>query len=344
MKKIFVRCTALLIMITAVLTCLAACTSDSKTTSALKTTGGPGKSEPEIDGNLQINVAVLSGSTGYGMSKLMSDAGEKKTALNYAVNVESSPKVVQDSLVAGQLDLAALPTNKAAMIWNATGGKIKVAAVNTLGVMYLVTSDGTAISAFDDLRGKTVGIPEEPSYILTALCEKNGLKVGDDVTVETYATPADLLQSVIKGDVPCAVLPEPLLSTAMSKKDNIKISMNLTEQWESAFPGGRLMQGCVVVRTEWADAHPAELAKFLEEYKASIEYVAAHPGEAGTLIEEYFGTEAAVAAKAIPNCNLCYIDGDEMKSGLSGLYDVLKDIPAAGIGQKVPDDSFYYLK
>lgn len=335
MKNIIVKAAAILLLISTVLACFAGCSPDQ--------TDDNGKTA-EPDTNLQINVAALSGSTGYGMAKLMTDAADKKTALNYAVSVESSPKIVQDSLIAGQLDIAALPTNKAAMIASATDGKIQVVAVNTLGVMYLVTTDDTPLSTFEDLRGKTIGIPEEPSYILTALCTANGLTVGTDVTVETYATPADLLQLVIKGDVTCAVLPEPLLSTAMSKNKNIRISMNLTEQWESAYNGSKLMQGCVVVRTEWAENHPAELAKFLEEYKNSIEYVKGNAEAAAPMIERYFGTEAAVAAKAIANCNLVYIDGDEMKNGLQSLYNVLKDIPAANIGEKAPGDDFYYTK
>lgn len=329
MKKSFVIAAAVLLLLTTVFSCFAGCAPTAA---------------PEPDANLQINVAVLSGSTGYGMVKLMADAEEQKTALNYSINVESSPKVVQDSLVAGQLDLAALPTNKAAMIANATDGEVQVVAVNTLGVMYLITSDGTTLSTFDDLRGKTICIPEEPSYILSALCAKAGLAVGTDVNIETYATPADLLQAVIAGDVAYAVLPEPLLSTAMSKKDNIQVSMDLTEQWERAFDGSKLMQGCVVVRTAWASEHPAELAKFLEEYKASIEYVKANAEEAAPMIETYFGTAAAVAARAIANCNLVYIDGAEMKTDLMKLYDVLKDIPSASIGDQAPDESFYYVK
>lgn len=296
----------------------------------------------DLDKEMQINVSVLSGTTGYGMVKLMHDSDEKTTELNYNITVETQVTNVQSALINGSVDIAALPTNKAAMIANQTNGKIQVAAVNTLGVMYLVTTNGETLSDFEALKGKTVGIPLEPSYILTALCEANDLTVGEDVTIETYATPSELQQKVLAGKVEYAVLPEPLLSTAMSKKDNIKVSMNLTEEWENIYTDGKLMQGCIVVRTAWAKAHPAELNKFLKEYEGSVTYVNENPAQAGEMVETYIGIAAAVAEKAIPRCNLTFISGTEMKEKLSALYDVLKDVPDANIGA-VPGEDFYYI-
>lgn len=344
MKNLFLKSLSTLLLISTLLISLISCSGTPETTTAGTTTGSNVSTDqtPALDTDLEIRVAVLSGATGYGAVKLMNDAENKTTALNYQINAEASAKVIQDGLIAGQLDLAALPTNKAALIANTTDGDIQVVAVNTLGVMYLVTTDGETISTFEQLRGKTVGIPEEPSYILKALCEANGLVDGTDLTVSTYATPSDLVAAVVSGQVTTAVLPEPLLSTAMSKKDTIQISMNLTEQWENIYTGGKLMQGCIVVRTEWAEAHPAELAKFLEEYRASVEFVISSPAEAAPMVETYFGTAAAVAEKAIPRCNLTYLDGEEMKAQLQKLYNVLVGIPSASIGDKVPDDSFYY--
>lgn len=346
MKNLIVKSLSALLLISTLLVALISCTGAPETSTSSNTTSGniTADQEPTLDTDLEIRIAVLSGSTGYGAVKLMNDAENKKSALNYQISAEASSKVIQDSLIADQLDLAALPTNKAALIANTTGGDIQVVAVNTLGVMYLVTSDGSTISTFEELRGKTVGIPEEPSYILKALCEANGLTDGTDLTISTYATPSDLVAAVVSGQVTTAVLPEPLLSTAMSKKDTIQISMNLTEQWEKIYTGGKLMQGCIVVRTEWAEAHPAELAKFLEEYKSSVEFVLSSPAEAAPMVETYFGTAAAVAEKAIPRCNLTYLDGEEMKAQLQKLYDVLIGIPSANIGDKVPDDSFYYTQ
>lgn len=343
MKKLFALLFVVALFGTIFVSCAAP--SDSKVESATETasseTGTGGPSAP--DTALPIHIAVLSGSTGYGAVKLMDDAVKEIAGRNYQVTREDNAKIIQDSLIAGEVDIAALPTNKASMIYNATDKSIQVIAVNTLGVLSLVTTNGETITDIADLRGKTVCIPEEPSYILRALCEKAGLTDGTDVTIETYATPSQLLAAVIKGQVAYAVLPEPLLSTAMSKKDTIRISLNLSDEWAKVFDGASLMQGCLVVRTAWAKEHPAELARFLSDYEASIRFVNENVTEASLLIETYFGTAAAVAANAIPHCNLVYIAGNEMAEKLGEFYRHIQNMPGVNMGEALPDTDFYYI-
>lgn len=293
----------------------------------------------KVDTNMEVRFSVLSGTTGWGAVKILSDAEKGEAGLNYVTSIESSPKVIQDALVAGEIDLAALPTNKAAMIAKATDGAVEVVAVNTLGVMYMVCSSELEIASFGDLAGVTICIPEEPSYILKALLEANGM---EEAIIETYGTPADLLALVAAGEVDCAVLPEPLLTAACAKNQDMKIVMNLTEEWDKVFDAP-LMQGCIVVRTDWAKEHSAELSAFLDEYKASVEFVTGNIEESSALIETYFGTGAPAAGKAIPRCNLTFLAGSEMKASLQKFYEVLVTIESSNIGGVVPADDFYYV-
>ena len=347
-KKLF----SLLLIVALLGAFLVSCTApeDKTTEKGTERTTVPdsGSSETESDApltpdtGLPIRIAVLTGSTGYGAVKLMDDASGGKAGMNYQITKEDNAKIIQDSLLAGEVDIAALPTNKASMIYNATDKAIQVIAVNTLGVLSLVTTNGETITGISDLRGKTVCVPEEPSYILRALCEKAGLVDGTDVTIETYATPSQLLAAVIKGQVAYAVLPEPLLSTAMSKKDTIRISLNLSDEWAKVFDGASLIQVCLVVRTAWAKEHPAELARFLSDYEASIRFVNENVTEASTLIETYFGTAAAVAKNAIPHCNLVYIAGTEMAEKLGEFYRHIQNMPGVNMGYALPGTDFYY--
>ena len=344
--KLFSLVLAVLLMTLPFASCTSAGTeskTETSTNAEQNTSAESETSAATADTSLPIRISVLSGSTGYGAVKLMDDAEKGTAGMNYTVTMEASAKIIQDSLIAGEVDIAALPTNKASMIYNAANKAIQVIAVNTLGVMYLVTTNGETVESLEALRGKTISIPEEPSYILRALCEKAGLTDGEDITIDTYATPSDLLAAVIKGSVQYAVLPEPLLSTAMSKKDTIRISLNLSEEWEKTFDGATLMQGCLVVRTAWANEHPLELARFLTDYEASIRYVNTETESAAALIETYFGTAAAVAAKAIPNCNLVYIAGAEMQEKLSGFYTLIRNMPGVNMGDALPGADFYYL-
>lgn len=304
-------------------------------------------STEEIDGELEIKISVLNGTTGFGMAKLMSDAKEGKASLNYNMTVETDASNVTAALINGSVDIAALPTNAAATVYNKTGGDVKIAAVNTLGVLYLVVNgEKEEISSIEDLAGKTVYTPaQNPAFIFEAICKGNGLTPGEDITLDsaTYAQPADLRAALVSGAVDVAVLPEPMVTIALSANSALVNAVDLTEEWEGIYGKNSLAQGCIVVRTEWAEAHPNELKEFLSAYKASVEYTNSNAKEAAVLITELgiFSGKAPVAQKAIPNCNIKYIDGKAMSEALDTFFEKLHAINPASVGGKLPDSAIY---
>ncbi len=301
--------------------------------------------DPEID--VQPNVMVLNGTTGFGMAKLISDNTAGTAALTYNITVETDASNITAALISGSCDIAALPTNAAANLAQKTNGGIKVIAVNTLGVLYVMSNTETqTISSFEDLRGKTVYCPaQNPTFLFKAVCEANGLVVGQDIIIDnTYAQPADLRTALVSGAVDLAVLPEPMVTIAKSGNASLTACLDLTEEWEKHYPADSLMQGCVVVRTEFLESHEAAVKAFLEEYKASIEYVNQNPAEAGEMIAAAgIFAQAPVATKAIPNSNICYIDGAEMKAGLEKFYEILFQVAPASIGNALPAEDLYYI-
>ena len=295
-----------------------------------------------VDKNLNVNVSVLSGTTGFGMAQLMEQSSKGASALKYTFRVESDASNILPALLNGSVDIAALPTNAAANLYAKKAGTVQVLAVNTLGVLYVVTGEGVSVSSFEDLKGKTVYCPaQNPTFIFTALCRKNGLEPGKDITIDnTYAQPAELRTVLAAGKVDIAVLPEPMVTIARSANDKLTAALDLSAAFgESA----ALAQGCVVVRTAFAEAHPAEVAAFLAEYEASVKFVMENPAEAGTMIEaQGIFAKGAVAAKAIPHCNLCFITGQEMADKLTSFYTTLFGVAPASIGGAVPDNGLYY--
>lgn len=293
------------------------------------------------------NIMVLNGTTGFGMAKLISDNNALTDAKPYSVSVETDASNITASLISGACDIAALPTNAAANVAQKTNGGVKVIAVNTLGVLYVMSNTETqTINTFADLKGKTVYCPaQNPTFLFKAICEANGLEVGKDIIIDnTYAQPADLRTALVSGVVDLAVLPEPMVTIAKAGNASLTASLDLTAEWEKHFPADSLMQGCVVVRTEYLEAHPTVVTKFLQDYKASIEYVNQNPTEAGEMIVAAgIFAQAPVAAKAIPNSNICYIDGAEMKAGLQKFYEVLLATAPASIGNALPAEDFYYV-
>ena len=296
---------------------------------------------------LEINISVLSGTTGFGAAKLMSDTENGQSKLNYKFTVESDPSNITAGLINGSIDIAALPTNAAANLYNKTNGAIKIAAVNTLGVLYLMTGEGIEITDIADLEGKTVYCPaQNPAFIFEAICRANGLMPGDNVTIDTgYAQPADLRAALVSGAVEIAVLPEPMVTIAKSANASLTTALDLTDEWEKAYGEDTLMQGCIVARTEWAEAHPKELEKFLDDYEDSIKFTVAEPQKAAACIVStgVFAGKEAVAEKAIPSCNILYIYGDEMALSLTIFFEKLYAVNPAAVGGKLPDANIYYI-
>ncbi|MBQ5815826.1 MAG: ABC transporter substrate-binding protein [Oscillospiraceae bacterium] len=296
-----------------------------------------------IDEELEINVSVLNGTTGFGMAKLMKDTAEGNSLLNYQFKVETDASVVTAGLINGDIDIAALPTNAASVVYNKTQGGVKVLALNTLGVLYVV-ENGSTVKTISDLEGKTVYCPaQNPAFVMEYVAKLADVNVTIDTT---YAQPAALMQFVAASpEGTIAVLPEPVLSVAKSKNANLNTALDLTSEWSDKTTDSQLVQGCIVVRSEFLEAHAKEVDEFLEAYEASVNFVNTNPADTAALVVELeiYAGAAAVAEKAIPKCNVKFVDGAEMKTALAGFLAAMESVNPASIGGKLPADDFYYI-
>ncbi len=292
----------------------------------------------------KINVITLNGTTGFGMAHLMKESSLGNTANKYEFTVETDPSLVMAGLINGTYDIAALPTNAAANLYNKSNGKVQVIAINTLGVLYLVTNN-IDVNSMSELEGKTIYCPaQNPTFITNYIIDKNGIK--DKITVDssTYATAEALRTAVIAGTVDYAVLPEPMVTIATNANTNLKKTLDFTEEWNKISNGEQLVQGCVVVRKEFANQYPGSVKEFLKEYKSSIEKTNEDTDVAGLLVKEFgiFGGDSKVASKAIPNCNIKYLDGKDMKNAMSNFLEAMYSVAPNSIGNALPGGDFYY--
>jgi len=346
MKKLLALVLALAMVLS-----LAACgqKAPEKETEALQTaapeTAAPETQTPETEAPAAapINVMVLNGTTGFGMANLMDAAARGEASQAYSFTVETDASNIVAGLANGSVDIAALPTNAAATVYNKTQGKVQVLALNTLGVLYLVTDGSVTVESMADLAGKTVYAPaQNPTFIFQNIVSANGLT---DVTVDnTYAQPADLNAAVASGQVSIAVLPEPMVTVAKAQNPDLVVALDLTAEWDKVCTPGSLVQGCVVVRKAFAQENTAAVAAFLEEYGASIEAMNADVAGTAEKIQACgIFAKAAVAAKAIPNCNVCFITGSEMQAALSEFLNIMFAVAPASVGGAVPGDDFYCI-
>ena len=301
--KLFFKSIMLVAIAAAIAFTFAACGTD-KTTTTSDLTGTVSTTLPAPDKDLEINIYTLSGTTALGIAGLLSDVKAGNADMNYKIEILTAADQVTAPLISGEAQIGALPTNAAATVFEKSGGKVKLLALNTLGVLYLLQNTETEdIKDYSDLQGKTVYVPgagSNPEYIAKALFENAGVNVTIDNS--TYPSPAELQTAVAAGNAKLAVLPQPLVTAIIKANSKIAIAMDFTEKWEAVYGENTLVQGCLVVNTAFAEAHPAEVEKFLEDYKQSVEFVKSASDEA---------VAAVVDAKILPNAAVAKSNSEE---------------------------------
>ena len=297
---------------------------------------------------MDIRITAIAGPTGVGLVELMQKQADGKAANNYTFDVVTAPDQAVAAIANNSADIAAVPTNLASTLYKKTGGKVQVLALNTLGVLHILTN-GETVSSVSDLKGKTIytsGKGANPEYILRYVLEKNGLNPDTDVTIEFVADNDTLGTLVANGTAKVALVPEPKASAVMMQNKAVTRALNMSDEWDKVNKTGvPLTMGCVVARKEFVEQNPEAVRMFLQEYRASIANVQADVERAATLCETYkILPKAAIAKAAIPHCSLTYVEGSLMRSQLSGYLSILNNYNPAAIGGALPADDFYYVQ
>ncbi len=286
----------------------------------------------------EIRIAALKGPTGMGMVKL----ADKQNYPNYTVSIEASPDALNPRIISGEVDVAAVPVNLASVLYNKLDGDISVLAVSTLGVLYVLEA-GSEVNSVADLAGRTVyatGQGATPEYILNYLLDKNG--VSGSVEVNYVGEHAALATMLADGSAEIGMLPEPNVTSTLAGNDNLRIALNLTEEWNKVC-STELVQGVVIARKSFVNEHPEAIEQFLREYEKSSAFVNENIDEAAKLIVDagILGN-VEIAKKAIPNCNISFSKGEAMHKAVEGMLTVLFEANPKSIGGKLPDKDFYY--
>ena len=306
----------------------------------------PEASRPAPEGQTEINLMVLSGPTGVGAAKLLHDNELDASGNHYNVTVATDNTEVTAALTNKDADIAAIATNAAAMLYAQSGGAVQVLAVNTLGVLYILEK-GDTVHSIADLAGKTLYCPSNtkggnPEHILNHLLAKTSMDLAA-VKIE-WLTPQEITAKITSSDAGICMLPVPAATALMVQDSGVRQAVSLSEAWEE-LEDTPLPMGCVVVRTAFAEEHPQAVEAFLTEYRQSIAYMndPANLTDAAALVAEYgIAPNAKVAEKAIPQCSLTFLTGQEMRDVLEGYYGILFQAEPKSIGGGLPYDSFYY--
>ena len=313
--------------------------------------------QTENDTSAHYAIAALKGPTAMGLVKLMRENDEMTSAMLrsdkpyegevgnfYTFTLAGSADEVTPALIKGELDMACVPANLAAVLYGKTNGEIEVLAVNTLGVLYIV-ENGESVQSIKDLAGKTIvaaGKGSTPEYALRYLLAENGIDPDSDVTIDWKSEHSECVAALASGQATIALLPQPFVTVAQGKIEGLRMALDLNAEWDALDNGSALITGVIVGRRAVVEENPAAVNEFLKDYAASVDWVNANTAEAAALIGEYGIVDAAVAEKALPYCNIVCLTGADLLEALPGYLEVLYNANPAAVGGEMPDNSFYF--
>lgn len=302
------------------------------------------ETEP-ADGTL-VRVASLKGPTSLGLLFLMDKAHKGETANTYEFQMATGADEILPLMVKGDLDIALVPANVASILYHKTQGGVEVIDINTLGVLYMVSGEDS-LDNFTDLKGKTIyltGKGTTPDYVLQYLLTANGISM-DDVKLEYKSEATEVASVLAENPAAIGLLPQPFVTAACMQNDALKVIFDLNEEWNKVQGGNdsSMVTGVTVVRREFLEKNETAVKSFLEDHKASTENINEDPATGAALaVEAQIVAKEPIARKAIPDCNITYIDGADMKQALSGYLKVLFAQDSQSIGGGLPETDFYY--
>lgn len=291
-----------------------------------------------------INIASLKGPTSIGLVKLFDDSDNGQTVNKYNYSIHGTADEISTGLIKGDFDAAAVPCNLASVLYNKSKGEIVIAGINTLGVLYILEK-GEEIKSVADLKGKTIyttGQGTTPEYTLRYLLSSNGLDPDKDVTIEFRSEASEVVSAVSQIESAVMMLPQPYVTIALNSDENIRVALDVTEEWEKNDKNSTVVTGVIVARKAFIDEHQKEFEIFLSEYQKSAAYANDNTEDTAELLEKFDIFKAAVAKKAIPQCNVTFITGSEMRTKVLSYLSVLFDANPASVGGKLPDQNIFY--
>jgi NitT/TauT family transport system substrate-binding protein len=311
---------------------------------ALLTGCGSGKAEEKVT----VKVGALKGATTLGLLPLEDKAANGEAGENYEFSMMTAADELLPMMIKGELDIALLPSNVASILYQKTNGGVTVIDINTLGVLYMVSGD-SSVTGVEDLEGRTIyltGKGTTPDYVLHYILSGNGMDADSDCTLEYKSEATEVAALLAENPDAIGLLPQPFVTAACAQNDALSVILDMNAEWEKlqGEDGSRLVTGVTVVRNEFLQEHENAVATFMEEHQASAQSMNSDVENGAKLAaaSEIIAKEP-IALKAIPKCNITYIDGADMKQALSGYLEVLYEQNPESIGGALPGDDFYYI-
>ena len=289
----------------------------------------------------EVSFIAPNGDPATAISKMIKENVQVDNKYNINYSIENTSDTLATAVMKGEPDIAIVPSNLALQAYN-KGLGYKLVGTTGLGALYLVSTEGEI--AFEDLRGKEVyniGSGLTPDIVFKALLKDNNI---EDFTLSYVGGATELAPAILGGKAKYAVVPEPALTTILNKNPNIKIISSLNNLWKESFNSDNgFPQASLIVKEDLIKDNKDFINKLVEEISNSINWVNENNSEASKFsIENGSQVEETILEKSIKSSNITFIKARENKEDYMDYYKVLEKENPKSIGEKLPDEKFFY--
>ncbi|MBU3109925.1 ABC transporter substrate-binding protein [Clostridium gasigenes] len=258
-----------------------------------------------------------------GISKFIND---NKKIDNYTIESElqKTPDALVAELLKSEADIAVVPSNLALQVHN-KGLEYKVAGTIGLGSLYLITTED--ITDINELQSKEIyntGKGLTPDLIGKEILNSKGL-TEDKVNYSYVSAASELAPMIISGKAKYAIVSEPVLSTIMSKKSNVKILLDFNKEWmESKDTKIGFPQSTLLIKEKFYNDNKKLCKKIVGNIKASIDWVNNNPDEAGVISESIgISVNKDILSSALDRANLKFYNIQDTKNEYIKFFEVI---------------------
>lgn len=292
--------------------------------------------------------STLKGPSAMAMIKMIEENDTLEGNITNEFIIKNEPNQVRIQILNEEVDFAVVPSTMGALLYNKTG-KYILAAVPVWGTLYLFGSD-TSIHNWEDLKGKTVSLMAKgmtPDIMFRYLAEQNQLDPEKDIDLDySFPTHIELSNAIAAGLSDLGVISEPMVSIVAGKNKNVEPLINFNEEWIKLFGEDvPFAQTALLVHKEIAENYPDAVNDYLNKLENSIQWVNDQPEKAAQLLVKYkIMPDSITALHSIPRCNLKFSHAGEEMEGIQEYFKVFYNFNPLILGEKLPDEEFYYKK
>ncbi len=295
----------------------------------------------------EINFTVPDGLPAISVAKMIKEKPEIDKDHNLDYSIEQSSDTLATSIMKGEPDIAIVPSNLAATVYN-KNKEYKIAGTVGWGSFYIGSSD-PEVTSVDGLKGKEVyniGKGLTPDIIAKSILKDKGFDVDNGINFSYVDGVTELAPVILSGKAQYAVIPEPALSTVQDKNENFKIIMNLNDEWkalnhsEYGYP-----QATIIVKSELAEGDNEFLSKVLDKVEESCSWIYEDKETLGEYCEEIgVSAKKPVIISAVDRCNIKYVGIKNCYNEYEIYFDKLNQFDPKTIGGNIPDDEIFMEK